>query len=365
MKHPKSSGIPLFSVLVNVALATALLLVSTGCERLASAGPAQVEEKPVSVETIPVGSVKSAVLLRLTGNLKGARETELAANVSGRVLKTLVERGDQVKEGDLLAQIDTRAAQLALAEAKVNVQSSVTQKDINLKDCERYEKLKASGVVTDQEYDAVTAKCRTALLSIDAAEARQKMLAKNVGDGMIRSPFSGVITDRFIEVGEYVQSSSRVVALAQVQDLKLVFQVPERNFPDIKVGALAQFNVAAYGPTQFEGKVAHISGAVSDTRDVLVEAVVDNREGKLLPGMFADLELMIGTEELPSVPVSATFEQNGKVNVMMVRDKVLEQRIVQVARAVGEVLPVRRGLKIGDIIVKTADIQLKNGQKVL
>lgn len=366
MKPHNISRSSSFSTLIQGAVAVSLLVFATGCGRSAAAGPVKAEDKAVAVETVQVTTVQSPVLLRLTGNLRGARETELAANVSGRVLKTLVERGAQVKEGDLLAQVDTRAAQLALAEAKVSVKTSVTQNDINLKDCERYAKLKASGVVTDQEYDAVTAKCTTAALSIDAAQARERMLAKNVGDGMIRSPFSGVVTDRFIEIGEYVQSSSRVVALAQVQDLKLLFQVPERNFPDVKRGAAAHFSVAAYGELKFEATVAHISGAVSDTRDILVEATVDNQEGKLLPGMFADVELVIGTEELPSIPMSATFEQNGKVNVMVVSDKkVLEQRIVQVARQVGQQFPVRRGLKVGDVVVKAADAQLKNGQKVL
>jgi len=345
--------------------AFALLSLSIACQPEVSAAPKQAEAPPVSVETVIVGQVKSPVYLRLTGVLHGARETELAANVAGRVLKTSVERGDPVEAGTLLAQVDTKAAQLALAEAKVSVETSRTQQEINRKDCERYEQLRNSGAVTDLEYDQVTAKCKTAPLSVDAARAREQIAAKNVGDGTIRSPFSGVVTERFVEVGEYVQASSRVVSLAQVDSLKLVFQVPEKNFPDVTVGEEARFTVAAYADQKFPGKVTRISGAVSSTRDVTVEAEVENKDHKLLPGMFTDIELKIGEEPVLAVPESAVFEHNGKLNILVVKDGMLEQRVVQVLPNVGALTPVRRGLNEADRVVKSANPQLKNGQKVL
>lgn len=346
--------------------ATMLLLsvLPLGCQR-SEALPAKKQVPPVQVDSVTIDEIKSPILLRLTGSLEGERQTDLAANVAGKVLKTSVQRGDSVEAGALIAQVDTKAAQLALAEARISVETSRTQQDINEQDCQRYEKLHASGVVTDQEYDQVTAKCKTAPLSVEAAEARKQIAAKNVGDGMIRSPFPGVVTERYVEVGEYVQSSSRVVSIAQVDTLKLVFRVPERNYPNVERGATAHFRVAAYGEEQFSAKVARVSGAVSQTRDVVVEAVVENADRRLLPGMFADIELVIGQEKLPAVPLSATFEQNEKLNVLVIRDGTLEQRIIQAAPTIEGLVPVRRGLIAGDRVVKDFDDQLKNGQKVL
>src|SRR5690606_38081991 len=191
---------------------------------------------------------------------------------------------------------------------------------------------KAKGAVTDLEYDQVTAKCKTAPLDLAAAQARQTLAAKNVGDGVIRSPFAGVVTERYVEVGEYVQASSRVVSLAQVDDLRLEFSLPEANFTHVKVDADVKFRVVAYGDTVFHGKVTHISGAVRDTRDVLVEAAVANPDRKLLPGMFADVELVVGQRTLPSVPKAAVFHMNGKSNVLVLKDGRLEQRVLQVAQ---------------------------------
>jgi RND family efflux transporter MFP subunit len=351
-------------------LASVTTLGALGCKKPGSDGAAQPsttqvqEAAPVDVQTALVAPLTVPRLLRLTGNLRGARETDLAANVAGRVMATQAERGQSVAAGDVIARVDVRAASLALAEAKVQVENTKLQQTISSADCERYEQLKKRGVVTDLEYDQVTAKCKMAPVSIEAAEARQRMAAKNVGDGVIRSPFSGVVTERFVDVGEYVQPSTRVVSLAQVDELKLEFSLPEQHFPEVKAGADVQFRVAAYPNQVFIGKVSHISGAVRPTRDVLVEAKVSNQEQKLLPGMFADIEVTVGTEELPAVPKAAVFEKNGKLNVFVVVNNTLEQRVLQPAVEVEGHLPVRRGVSAGEKIVVAEVDALKNGQKV-
>ncbi len=334
-----------------------------GCHKAESTAEAK-EIPAVSVTTTEATVIESPIRLRLTGNLRGERETDLAANVAGRVLRTQAERGQSIKQGEILAQVDIQAARLALAEAKVNVQSSETQAEINKVECERYEKLRAAGVVTDMEYDQATAKCKTAPLSLEAARARESIAAKNVGDGIIRAPFSGVVTERFVEVGEYVQASSRVVSLAQVDSLRAVFTVPEKHFPEIKLGAAVLVGVAAYQDQFFTGTVAHVSGAVQDTRDIVVEATVPNPEHKLLPGMFAEVQLTVGTQKVPSVPRSALFVQNDKDNVLVASEGRLTQRVVSTASAIGDRVPVVRGLLPGERVVASYDASLKNGTRI-
>ena len=357
-KASRHAGLPLTVLLLGS------LSFAAGCKRAGAAPPEPPQLAPVAVATEVVSPVNTPRTLRLTGTLRGARETDLAANVAGRVLSIGVQRGDAIAKNALIAQVDVRAAALALAEARVAVENSKLQESINNSECARYEQLKAKGVVADLEYDQVTAKCKTAPLNLRAAEARQSMVAKNVGDGAIRAPFAGVITDRSVEVGEYVQASSRVVSLAEVEELKLEFSLPEQNFPDVKLGAEVSFRVGAYAAERFAGKVQHVSGAVRETRDVLVEALVKNPDKKLLPGMFAEVELAIGEETLPSVPKSATFEANGKPNVFVVKDGALEQRVLQPATAVGDRIPVRRGVSLGDNVAKIYAPELKNGQPV-
>lgn len=358
------------------ALLFSCLLALAGCKPSAAPTKAQAEPTPaaVHVSATAVTPVESPRVLRLTGVLRGARETDLAANVAGRVSQVFVERGTAVKQGTVLAQVDMKSASLALAEAKVQVANSQTQEAINRADCARYEQLKAKGAATDLEYDQVTAKCKTAPLNVEAARAREAIAAKNMGDGAIRAPFSGVIAERFVEAGEYVQASSKVASIVQVEELRLEFSVPEANWPDLKQGADVVVRVSAYGDAAFHGKVSHIAGAVRETRDVLVEATVPNADHRLLPGMFADVALITGQRTLPSVPKTAVFEQNGKQNVFVVKDGRLEQRVLQIdvegaAHAPASVseagrLPVLRGLEVGEQVVATYAKELSNGQAV-
>jgi membrane fusion protein, multidrug efflux system len=340
-----------------------VLAAAPGCKKKTDAAPAP-SAPAVAVVTDNVVAIEAPRTLRLTGTLRGERETDLAANVNGRVISVKVERGQQVKKGDVLAEVDVSAAALALAEARVAVQTSKTQEAINQVDCARYERLKASNAVTDLEYDQVTAKCKTAPLNREAAEARQSIAAKNVGDRRILAPFTGTVTDRYVEVGEYVQSSSRVASLAQVADLRLEFSVPEQSYPDVKLGQSVAFRVAAYGTQFFTGVVSHVSGAVRETRDVLVEASVKNPDHKLLPGMFADVELTVGLETLPSIPKAAAFEANGKLNVFVVHGGALEQRVLHPGPEVQGRLSVRRGVTLGEQVVAAYSPELKNGQRV-
>jgi RND family efflux transporter MFP subunit len=340
-----------------------LTLSLGGCNKAESKAEAQ-EMPAVSVQTVDVRAEDSPVILRLTGTLRGEQETDLAANVSGRVQKTQVERGQTVERGQLLAQVDIQSARLALAEAKVSVQTSQTQLEINKTECERYEKLKQAGVVTDQEYQQVTARCRTAPLNLEAARARESIAAKNVGDGLIRAPFAGVVTERYVEVGEYVQPSSRVVSLAQVDTLRVIFSAPEKHFPKIKMGAEVRVHVGAYDEQSFLGTVTHISGAVRATRDIVIEASVPNPDGKLLPGMFAQVELTIDHEALPVVPATAVFRQNGQDNVLLVEDGHLVQRVVSTREKLGDRIVIGRGLSAGDQVVATPAGNLKNGARV-
>lgn len=323
------------------------------------------EDTAVAVQTASVVDMKVPRTLRLIGNLRGAKETDLAANVSGMLTATLVERGQVVKEGEVIARVDVKAAALALAEAKVQVENTLVQQSISSADCERYEQLKAKGAVTAIEYDQVMAKCKVAPISVEAAAARQRIAAKNVGDGVIRAPFAGVVIERFVDVGEYVQPSSRVISLAQVKDLKLEFSLPEQNFAQVAVGAPVTFKVGAYPGVVFQATVSHLSGAVRNTRDVVVEALVTQNEQKLLPGMFAEVEVTVGEEQLPAVPPSAVFEKNGKQNVLVVVGDALEQRVIQPGVANASGISVRKGVKSGEHVVVADVTQLKNGQRIL
>lgn len=347
-----------------VLLAAALCL--GGCKKGEAEAAGKAEEAPVvSVKTEPATLIEVPTLLRLTGSLRGNREADLAANASGRVLSVSFERGAEVKLGQILATLDVRAATFSAAEARAQADSVRAQEAQAKDECARYDKLKEKGAISDLEYQQRVTQCRTLPLSAEAASARAALAAQNVGDGKIRAPFSGIIAERFVEVGQFVRQDSKVATIFSVDPIRLELAIPEAEVSKVSEGAEVSFAVAAYPDQEFTGKVKFVSGVVRrNTRDLVVEALVDNAERRLMPGMFADARLRVGSERLPSVPRAALVPRGGQFHVFVVTEGRLEERVVALGPAVGERASIQRGVKEGEQVVVSDPNVLGNGQKV-
>jgi RND family efflux transporter MFP subunit len=348
-----------------LTLALALVPLAACKGKTADAAGGVKEEPAVAVQTEAATTIEVPRMLRLTGTLRGDRETDLAANASGRVLSTSVERGEQIKPGQVLAKLDTRALALSAADARAQVESIRAQEDQAKGECEKYEQLKARGAISDLEYQQKITQCRTLPLSVQAASARAALAAQNVGDGVIRAPFAGVVTERFVEVGQYVRQDSRVVTIVSADPLRLQITVPEAQVASVKEGATVTFSVAAYPDKRFEGKVRFVSGALrATTRDLVAEAIVPNPDRLLIPGMFADVELAVGSQKAASVPVRATRELDEQTRVYVVVAGRLEERIVALGPKVGDRVAILRGVREGEPVVVSELAGLANGRKV-
>jgi membrane fusion protein, multidrug efflux system len=341
----------------------------SSCHRSA-AGQVSTSAMPQSasirVSTQPVASREVPVWLSLTGQLKGKRAADLAADANGKVIKTLVERGEAVKAGQPLVILDTRAAALSFEEAKASAASAAATAESAKRNCERYRVLAKQGAISDFEFDAYTVQCRTSDLSATAARARAALAGKNLGDGIIRAPFSGAITERYVDVGQFVRSDSRVVGLVDLSSLRLEFTVPEAHVAAVRPGGKVRFQVASHADKTFNGTVRYMSAQVRPgTRDLVAEAVVDSPSIELKPGMFALLKLDVGTQNLPVVPSQSIIERDGKNVVFVAVEGRLEERIVHVGDALGEEKVILRGVAAGDKLVVAPSETLKNGQSVL
>ncbi len=345
-------------------LAVAVLAL-TGCkpkERDELAAPIQ---KPVHVETTAVAARAVPRLIPLTGTLTAELRAELTANASGRVVKTFVERGQSVEKGALLAQLDTRSAKASVNEARASVASARTQLESARSECERYDALVARGAITKQEHDRQTANCKQQLASVAVSEARASSASLVVGDGTIRAPFSGVVTERLVSAGDYVQPSSKVVTLVVSNPLRLQLTVPERRIADVKAGALVTFTSPARPGQTYSGTVKYVSAEVrATTRDLVVEAVVPNADGALLPGMFVDARLHAGERTLPVVPKSAVFATGDDPSLYVVENGQLALRIVKTGVEAGGDVSVEDGVKAGELAVVSPSALLADGLPV-
>lgn len=354
---------------LRVSLLASFVLVATSALSACKKAPTETASvkgpDPIHVETEAITELEVPKVLRLTGTLKGNQETDLAANANGRVLTTSVERGQSINKGDIMAKVDTRALALSAAEAKVQAQSAVAQESQAKIECDRYEALKAKGAVSDVEYQAKLTQCQTLPLSVEAANVRARLAAQNVGDGVIRAPFAGVVTQRYVEIGQYLRQDSRVATIVALDPMRLELAVPEAEVSHVAEGAEVSFKVAAYPERRFNGKIRFVSGALrATTRDLIVEALVDNADKALKPGMFADAELNVGRRKLPSILSASILQRDDTERAFFVVEGHLEERVLALGSKGGARVALEKGAREGERFVVGDLSKLVNGQPV-
>ncbi len=345
--------------------ALALLAFGAGCGGEASAG---VEPPPpavdVQIETSQAGPVPRTV--KLTGSLRGEQESDLAANASGRVVEMPVDVGQAVKKGDVLARLDTRAVALVASEAKAQADLARSRREQAKRECERSKGLLEAGAISKSEYDRTQDQCNTSDFDVRAAEARAGQASQTLVDGVVRAPFDGVVVERLIEPGEYVRADTPIVRVATVDRLRLKIEVPEAHVASARVGAAVTFGVSAWPERTWTAAIDRRGVAVrTQSRDVIAEASLANPDGALLPGMFATVELVVGEDQLPSVPVSAIVTRDGRPHAFVEVDGRAAERVLSLGpKLAGERVSVRRGIKVGDSVVVAPPADLKNGSAV-
>jgi membrane fusion protein (multidrug efflux system) len=348
-----------------LGLPLALGLFATGCSH-DSAAAAEVKAPATKVHVTTAVVVEQSVpkLLSLTGVLSSNERTDLAANSSGRVVKTFVERGDHVAQGALLAQLDARSAALSRAEAEANVASASEQLKNVTADCQRYVGLLAKGAITQQEYDRQTTSCHTQASTEEAAKVRAAEAVQTLSDSAIRAPFAGVIAERFVHVGDYVHADTRVVTLLVDDPLRLELTVPEPNIGNVHPGLTVSFETVALPGRVFTASVKYMGGEIREaTRDLVVEAVTDNHDHALLPGMFVTAKLPVGEVVLPVVPEKALVHHEESDGVFAVVDGHLEERVVELGPKVGELTAIVDGVKKGEHVVVSPPPGTADGQQ--
>jgi membrane fusion protein (multidrug efflux system) len=345
-----------------------VVLGLVGChkpEEAAAATRAREAAAPVHVSTVDVVERPMPEYLTLTGTLRANAESDVAADVSGKVIATYIERGQAVKKGQTIALIDARSA--ALAATAAEAQSRVAQEQLEeaRRDCARVKHLLDTGAISQAEYDRQTSQCTSQQWSAAAAEAQQKSASTILGDANIRAPFDGYVGERYVNVGQYVQPSTRVASVYSPDPLRLELTVPEGNVGAIRQDMAVHFTVTAFGDQGFSGSVRYISPNLREsTRDLVIEAVVPNQELKLKPGMFAVARIELGEKPHAVVPRAAVRSDDIGSRVFVVAGSQVQERLVQLGEAVGDVVTVADGVKVGDKVVLQPGPDVRDGAQV-
>lgn len=354
-----------------LAVAFALPLSMVACKKPAAEGEANLtsanatNDAPIKVQTVAVAEKPMPEHLVLTGTLKASQESQVAADAAGKVTATFVERGQKVKKGDTLAILDARGA--ALQVSTLNAQSQLAQANLeqSQRECERVKALRDTGAISQAEYDRTTSQCQSGQWSVAAAQAQQKSAQKLIGDSVIRSPFDGIVGERSVNVGQYVQPSSVIVSLYAPDPLRLELTVPEQNVGGLKPEQVVTFSVSSYEKDTFQGKVRYIAPNVRpQTRDLIIEAECPNADFRLKPGMFAVATLETSEKPLPALPTNALKKEAESTKAFVVVDKHVQERVVQIGAEKDGFTAVLVGVNKGDLVVIAPGPDVRDGAKV-
>lgn len=349
----------------------ALCLIAAGC-LAGGCGPKKAEGEttaapvePVRVVTAAVREAPMPVTMTLTGTLRPEREAHLASSGAGRVVKMHVDRGSEVKAAQVLAELDVSTASLSAAEAQKAAQSAKVQRETAKRDCERTQQLFDGGAISKSELDTRLSQCRSADLSVEAAGLRAALGQQAIRDASVRAPFDGIIETRSTDVGEYLLPGSPVATVVSIDKLRLDMIVPEAQLLRVALDTTVSFRVAAYPERRFSAQVRVIGATVRQgTRDVLVEASVDNTDRALKPGMFATVEVVTSEAPMPVVPKSAIVTRGDGRHLFVVVDGRALERVVKLGPERGDDVAVLRGVAVGDRVISPPPEAIRNGGPV-
>lgn len=332
------------------------------------------------VEVIAPKALASDRSLVLPGSVQALEDTVLYPRVNGYVRRWLVDIGDKVEEGQVLAEIDTpeldrelTQAHAQLAQARAGLLQAQANRDLSRSALARYGRLVPEGVASQQELEQRQGQAHVDEAGVTMAQAAITVAQANIqrirdlkGFAKVVAPFAGTIVSRTVERGALVTSGNGtpLFRVAVTDPVRVHVGVPQDVAPSVKRDAPAQVTLREFPGQPFQGTVARTSGALDPaTRTMNTEVRVPNPEGKLLVGMYAEVSLTLPSpHRVLEVPATSVFNDAKGVRVAIVD---AESKIhfvpITVERDTGATILVSTGLDGSERVVKLASAELAEG----
>ncbi len=333
------------------------------------------ETEAVSVPTVAVVQPQAEPgddELVLPGNLQAFIESPIFARTNGYLLRWYKDMGSKVEKGELLAAIDTPEVDQELSQARASREQIKAALALAKISADRWENLRKSDSVSQQEADQQASGYQQALANLAAADANLRRLQDLESFKNVYAPFSGVLTRRNVDPGALINSGAGAAGrelfdIARVDPLRVYVSVPQAYAPNIKAGMKANVTLQEFPGQKFLGTVARTADAIDPaTRTLNTEVDVPNRDGKLLPGSFGQVHFATGTS-VPriTIPVNAMlFRAQGPQVAVVDKDGKVHLHPISIGRDFGSTLEILGGLEVSDQIIINPSDSLEEGQQV-
>jgi membrane fusion protein (multidrug efflux system) len=300
-------------------------------------GPMSMPPMPVDVDTARVKPIVDAV--RATGRIEAVQAVELRPDEQGRVTALLFHEGQLVSRGTALVRIDD-------AMLRAQAERADADRDLARQQLDRVRRLREQNAATPAVLERAEANARSATAALNVLQVQ-------VARSVVRAPFSGVVGQRFVSLGDYVTTSSPLLTLQTVDPQRAVIEVPERHAATHKLGQTVDFTVAAQPGRTFVARVDFIDPVVQNAnRTIMVKGLARNPGGVLKPGMFVEARLATSTRQNAVViPEDAVQPQRTSNIVWVVAGGKASRRVVQLGARSQGIVEVVSGVSAGELVV--------------
>ncbi|HYR30315.1 MAG TPA: efflux RND transporter periplasmic adaptor subunit [Gemmatimonadales bacterium] len=306
---------------------------------------------PVEVAVVRQDTVRDEV--PATGDIEALQAIDLRPEVEGRLVGILVEEGTEVAKGAPLLQVDD-------LELRAQVTRAEADADLARQALDRTRELMQQNASSTSDLEKAQAQARSTQAQLDLLKLRLNRTT-------VTAPFAGIVGQRYVSLGDYVNTTTRLVSLQTVNPQRAAVQVPERFAEEIHRGQIVKFNVAALPGRTFAGVVDFVDPVVQlPGRTVLVKARVPNESRELRPGMFIEAHLVTAVRpNAVIVPEEAVVPVQGATFVYLVVDAKAARREVELGVRTPGFVEVTRGVKPGDQVVVGGLEMLADGMPVM
>jgi membrane fusion protein (multidrug efflux system) len=340
--------------LLTAAAALSVSLAACGVGEAKVADPAEkAVATPLPVEVSAPLTADIFATYQSTTNIAADSEAPVLARVSGEVVEILVEEGDEVEEGQILARLDGERLRLQMLEAKANLEKTK-------KSYERYIQLHERGLVSASTFEGLK-------FDMDALNASYELKRLNYNYTKIRAPIDGVVSSRDIKLGQHVMAGAPAFKITNIEILVAYLNIPQTELSKISAGDTAKVRVDAMPELEFDAKIDRISPTIDPRNGTFrATASIDNSSGDLAPGMFGRFEIAYEKHsDALLIPADALIEEDSETVVYIVNEGSASRRAIETGIRSNGMVEVLDGLDVNDKVVVTGQGGLRDGANVL
>ena len=367
---PKRSR--LFMFLLALAAALVVIGLFTLLQRRAQYDALAKETERLAIPTVSVihpTTEPPQEDLVLPSTLQAYVESPIYARTTGYLQKWYHDIGSHVQQGELLALLDTPEVDQQLMQARADLNTARANEKLSEVTAKRYQELIKTDGVSKQEVDNAVGDYAAKVATVASGEANVHRLEDLEAFKRVYAPFSGVLTRRSVDIGNLINAGTgqELFYLAQTSPIRAYVSVPEMYASAIRKGLGAYFELTQYPGEKFQGQVVRTADAIDlASRTLNTEVDVPNKDGRLLPGGYAQVHLLIGVNSARlQVPVNALlFRSEGLRAVVVDSDHKTHLRQLTIGRDYGNALEVLQGLKPDDWIVLNPPDSLDDGMQI-